>query len=578
MTLSSWLILSACTPDGGVTRSPNDPPPTDGVVTEDPEDTDVTGSTPGTGTTPSTDGCSLDVVDPGAPVFPATIGTLTVTTATGTWADTNGTTDDTLELCLTATDCYPLRQGKGTQLDTGAVGVWMYAGVGLDRALVDRVELRVGNGGDQWRPRRLDLRFDGEPVHCAAISGVPIGNDVTDLLSWSDPLGLHNGCVSAWDDDELTHGPMVGAVGPSWANLWVRTDATRPVHVQIWPTADPASSRIAGWAYPRAEDDFTASIHTTCLKPTTDYSYQVWVDGAPAGFPGSFTTSPPDGSPAAWSMAFGSCSNAAEQPIFGPILDSEPDLFAFVGDNHYANTTNLDDLRWFYRWSLERFERATMVRYLPIFATWDDHDFAGNDTDGDASGKENALKAFEEYWANPSYGLPEQAGVFYAHRWGDVDLIFLDIRYWRGLDGTMLGQVQHEWLLQQLVDSDATFKLLIDGSQWSFDGGGDSWNEYRADRDELMSGDVHRVEVREIQAPGYLIPEIISSPLALSGSGNCHAAVETELLTCLDEGDYFVTVGIDTTVLEPTITATVHEANGNVVDAFGWTLSALSNP
>jgi alkaline phosphatase D len=588
LPLAAALAASCAAPSGpGMTAEPvADAPVTPTSVDGGQHDTGSEGSEPG-----SADPCAADAVDPGAPAPPAVIGTLTVTVSTRTNA-TNGTRDPTLALCLTAERCFALTQSNAPQTDAGATGVWMFEDVGLPRAEVDRVELRVTDGADQWRPARLDLRFDGEPVHCADLD-VPIGTDPGDLPVWADPSGLHQGCGSAWEDRALTHGPMVGAVGPDWANLWVRTDATRPVSVQVWPSTDPTAARIAAWAHPLAADDFTATLRAECLAPATAYTYQVWVDGAPQGQPGAFTTAPPDGEPGLWTMAFGSCTpSRTRQPAFGAIAREGVDWFAFVGDNHYANTTDLDAVRWFYRMSLEHFERAALAAVTPTFAVWDDHDYTGNDTDGNVPGKERSLRAFTEYWANPGYGLPEAAGVYFAHAWGDVDLVFLDNRYWRGVEGSMLGTVQHEWLVERLTTSTARFKLLIDGSQWSFDGTGDSWDDFRADRDALfeliteqgipgvvlLSGDIHRSELREILGASYPIPEISSSPLAHDNPGTCHEGVETELITCLDQANYYVTVDVDTIAADPSLTATIHLEDGTAVFAHAWTLSALSPP
>lgn len=127
MIRSTWWLLAACTPDKLETR---ELPPTDG--SSDPSTSESTG--PGDTVSPpeptETDPCDLDVPDPGPPAFPSTLGTLTVTVRTGDAAATNGTDDDTIELCLTEDRCFPLAQGKGTQLRAGATGVWMFEDVG----------------------------------------------------------------------------------------------------------------------------------------------------------------------------------------------------------------------------------------------------------------------------------------------------------------------------------------------------------------------------------------------------------------------------------------------------------------
>jgi hypothetical protein len=41
-----------------------------------------------------------------------------------------------------------------------------------------------------------------------------------------------------------------------------------------------------------------------------------------------------------------------------------------------------------------------------VLATWDDHDYCGNNTDRSCDAKETVLRAFSDDWANPSFGLP----------------------------------------------------------------------------------------------------------------------------------------------------------------------------
>lgn len=574
------LGIGACARDDRSRPAPGPGPADTGATASPTASADSGGAPP----LPTDDPCAADVPDPGAPLVPDVVGTLTVTVRTGSGTH-DGTNDATLALCLAADRCFPLADPTGEQLDAGAVGVWSFEDVGLPRSAVDRVELRVGVGTDHWRPSRIDLRFDGEPVHCADLA-VRIGTDPGDLPSWSDPAGLRLACAGVWPSP-LTHGPMVGAVSDRSARLWVRADATRSVSVRVWPSDDPGAARIAAWAYPRAEDDFAAVLDVGCLAPETRYTYELSVDGAPT-FPGAFVTAPPADVPGELRLAFGSCARDPDQPIFADILASRPDVFAFVGDNHYANSADLDVLRWYYRWSLERFERAAMVREIPVLATWDDHDFVGNNTWGDAPGRAEAQRAFREYWANPATDLPASEGIYFSQRRGDVDLIFLDDRSWRGVQGSLLGDAQHDWLVERLTTSTATFKLVIDGSQWSFTGAADSWDEFRAERDEifravadadvsgvaLLSGDIHRSELRALDAPGYPLPEITSSPLANPSTSTC-AELGGELLACADGGQHWVEVVADTRPDDPTLTATIRGAGGRALASHTWRLSAL---
>lgn len=529
------------------------------------------------------DPCAEDVAEPDDATFPATIDTLTVTIRTGDGL-TDGTDDTGILLCLSETACQALSPGDGNPLDAGETGVWSFTGLGLPRSAVDRVELRETVGENHWSPACVDLRFDGEPVYCNEVE-LDLGNGSGEEMSWVDPEGLHSACVSC-DGATITHGPFVGAVTSADASIWLRADASRKVGLRVGTLPDLSDGRITDWVFPAAADDFTAVLRADCLLPDTAYYYEVLVeDPASKSGAGSFRTPPEDGTPAAWRMAFGSCAKDEDQPIFATIDSSAPALFAFVGDNHYGDTTDLDLARWYYRWSLERPERAAFLQHTPTLAIWDDHDFGGNDVQGDTPGKQESLQAFSEYWANPAYGSEATPGVYFVSRWGDVDLFFLDDRYYRGLDGSALGQPQHDWLVEALESSTATFKLVADGSQWSLEGGGDSWADYPDERAELfevfervpgvvlLSGDIHRSELRELQnEAGYPLPELISSPLANIG---LFCGGDDELIACYDGGNSFIVIDFDTAQADPTLRATIIDEAGAEQGSATWSLSQL---
>lgn len=527
------------------------------------------------------------VPDPGSPAFPGTIGTLSVSIRTGDGMNA-GTDANQISLCLSASDCWTLNVRDVNDFRVGEMDVYHFEGVGLPRASVDRVELRSMNGTDAWQPACMEIRFDGEPVYCRDELGITMGNgSPTEIESYRDPEGLAQQCRTCWPTS-VTHGPMLGAMEPDEARVWVRTDATRPVTLRVSETARAADGPTVAWAYPSPLQDFAAVLHARGLAPSRTYTFQVEVDGeAVDGAAGSFTTAPAAGTPGTLRFAFGSCSRLDAQPIFGPIAALDPQLFFFVGDNHYGNTNDRDSLRWFYRWGLERPLRAALVASTPTLATWDDHDYVGNNTDGAAPGKAAALRVFAEYWAHRSVGTDAVPGVFHRYSWGDVDFFFVDDRYHRGEDASILGNAQTAWLADALAESSAVFKVVACGSQWTLTGSSDSWAAFPAARDALLrqladrgvegivllSGDIHRSELRLLPGPGamYDVPELTSSPLANTTSS---CSPDSELRDCYDDGPSFLSVDIDTTVADPTLTAVMRDATGGARAT--WTIRRSS--
>jgi alkaline phosphatase D len=531
-------------------------------------------------------------LDPGMPVFPSVVDTVHVTLRTADGAN-DGTDDGGIAVCLSSSLCFSPYKENWDDLEPGVVDVVMVEGLGVERASLDRLTLEASSGEDLWRPAGVEVALDGELVYCQS-TDVDLGNASGETMRWSDPGGLSVGCATV-DDAPLTLGPMVGAVGPDRARIWYRTNATRQVRLYVGAEETAlATAAPVHYGYPAASRDFTDTVEVVGLSPSTRYVYALEVEGTRYG-PWSFTTAPATGTTGALRLAFGSCAYVSEQPVFGSIRAWDPDIFLFLGDNHYGNTDELAALRQHYRWTHARDQRAELLAETSILATWDDHDYVGNNTDGSASGKDDALRAFEEYWANASYGTDTIPGVFGRQSWGDVEIFLLDDRYHRDLDGTMLGAAQTEWLIAALAESDATFKLVASGSQFTPYGTDDSWAAFSeawtdlreaivASRIEgivLLSGDIHRFEVRALTpaSGGYTLPEITSSPLAQDGMSGCGSdANEPDRVLCIDDDNGFVGLEIDTAAADPTLLATFYDADGNVAGTWSTTRSALGLP
>jgi alkaline phosphatase D len=138
-----------------------------------------------------------------------------------------------------------------------------------------------------------------------------------------------------------------------------------------------------------------------------------------------------------------------------------------------------------------------LVATIPVYATWDDHDYFDNDKAGVPSGftkidKVDVCDVFRLNWNNPSYGFnDDRHGVFLRTRIGPCDVIMVDNRYFReNRKGSFLGDKQMEWLEQQLLDCQGPFIILSCGSMWSdfVSSGKDSWGMWDpAGRERIFS-------------------------------------------------------------------------------------------
>jgi len=348
----------------------------------------------------------------------------------------------------------------------------------------------------------------------------------------------------------LMEGPMVGAVTPDSITFWGRASGEFDVDVEY--STDPSFRAPERSAIVRAmaASDFTVRITVAGLSPATRYYYRLRVDGIADRYRLTpFWTHTAPAAPAPFRLAFGSCARHqldAEQPIFRSIAAADPDVFFWLGDNIYADSISPWVFAEDYRRQRAVASTLPLMRTVPQLAIWDDHDFGLNNSDLSNPNREVSLAAFRNYWANPSYGLPDCPGVFFPYAYGGVDFFMLDGRYYRtpntepdGPGKTLLGACQGEWLRQALAASRAPFKVLVCGSGWSSADGptGDTWAAFLRERDTLfdfirdrgiegvfcLSGDTHFGEVNCMpwsERGGYDLYDFVSSPLAQATGGS----------------------------------------------------------
>ncbi|MFB6240798.1 MAG: alkaline phosphatase, partial [Gemmatimonadota bacterium] len=173
------------------------------------------------------------------------------------------------------------------------------------------------------------------------------------------------------------------------------------------------------------------------------------------------------------------------------------------------------------------------------YATWDDHDYGPNNSDRSWWNRRTTLEAFRLFWGNPAYGVDGNPGITSTFRWADVQVFLLDDRYHRTPNGrvtgkrTMLGEEQIRWLVDALVSSDATFKLVALGGQFlnPYAAYETYANLFPAERERILerlrqedvpgvvflSGDRHFTELTRLERPGsYPLYDLTVSPLTSS--------------------------------------------------------------
>ncbi len=392
-------------------------------------------------------------------------------------------------------------------------------------------------------------------------------------------------------------GPFLGHVGHDQARIWAR--ASQPGKVQMWmrPVNSAHGPPNVLVAEADAEHDLCVTFKADALKPSTVYLYAISStmpdSNDRSAWPYSFRTAPDPALPVRVSLAFGSCCKdkpGEALPIFEQIAEAKPEVLVLIGDTPYIDSTDLPVQRKRYREFFGNPQLASLRRSTATYATWDDHDFGRNDTDGRLEGRAGARQAFLEYHANAGADGRGTAaedgengrGIYSKFRRGPVEVFLIDARWFSRTEPspvdsgkpTLLGAQQWEWLRRELKASTATFKILTTGMIWNESVRPlktDYWGAYKHERSAvwkyiaeakidgvvLMGGDIHRSRLLKhppsFTGAPYPLYEFITSPLHQAVHEN--AKVDHPSLVW-DVGDpaIYLLLAADTTVSPPTLT------------------------
>lgn len=354
---------------------------------------------------------------------------------------------------------------------------------------------------------------------------------------------------------QIAAGPMLGYIEMTEALVWVQTEESATTEISWWP-AENAQEKQSMTINTSDDDARIAKFVLHGLQPGTEYAYELIVDNEPVQFdyPLEFTTQflwqyrtdPPN-----FKVLAGSChyvnepefdrpgrAYGANGKIFGPMADQQADLMLWLGDNTYLREPDWNTRNGFiHRYSHTR-AQPELQRFLASchhYATWDDHDFGPNDSNGSFVHKETALEVFKMFWANPGFGVPDVPTITTQFRHADVDFFLLDNRYFRTdynvktVEHQVLGKAQIDWLIEALNYSKASFKIVAIGGQVLNSAAVyENLANYPDEREELISriaeeevhnvifltGDRHHAELSRLERDGVVIHDLTTSPLS----------------------------------------------------------------
>lgn len=393
---------------------------------------------------------------------------------------------------------------------------------------------------------------------------------------------------------QKTIGPLLGHVEPTKAIVWYRAAAPGNYELRVTGPSKDETQTLAGTASP--EHDLCLTWTVENLQPGKEYQAAVHAADTQKAMPAKpavIRTPPPLDQPARVTLCCGSCASSDKFfDIWDRMATVGADALVLLGDTPYIDKTDLASNRAAHRKFLSIPNLVELARTRPLWATWDDHDFGGNDSDGKKMEKvkPQLRQAFIEYRGLNSYGDGKE-GIYTNFRYGPVEMFLLDPRYFSQCEPspvdpkkpTCLGKQQWEWLLAGLAASTAPFKIIASGQIWDDKKNKekDDWETYSSERDALydylgkkkitgvvlMSGDIHvsrRLRYPLKERVGYDLEQWIISPLhdrIIPSLNIPHPA----LLWGEAIPNVFLQIVADTTTATPTLTANWYTREGTLV-------------
>lgn len=233
------------------------------------------------------------------------------------------------------------------------------------------------------------------------------------------------------------------------------------------------------------------------------------------------------------SIAFGSCNKQdLPQPLWNPILEENPDLWIWLGDNIYGDTDDMVLLKSKYDSQYNQVDYVKIREGMHVIGIWDDHDFGINDGGVNYAQKVQSQKLMLDFLDEPANSeRRNQKGAYASYTYGEgeqrVKIYLLDARYFRdtldkadrvyipNLEGTILGVQQWEWLENEFKNSDAAINLIASGVQFiAEEHPYEKWANFPNERQKLMQ---------------LIVDSGIKSPVFLSGDRHIAEVAKTEL-------------------------------------------------
>jgi len=308
--------------------------------------------------------------------------------------------------------------------------------------------------------------------------------------------------------------PIVGGMTESSARIYVRTIQPESFTLELSTDPNFGSGSIISLPDSTINAEYRRRIvDVSDLMSETRYYYRFRFGNTVDAIQGSFKTFPVEGQKGYYKIVVGSCNYFQNAPLFSSIQAFEPDLFLHLGDWNWPPSQFGNDMALYpdvmansfaARYADENM-REYVQPYTPVDYIYDD-DYSFNDSEGwtypnhyvevDSAGnvtnffetvqmpegiREGAIQGYFDNF--PGYQQVDTSGIHHKFMLGNVEIFMLDERNSRtprhdafvysptsGLwayqpppGHTMLGPMQRDWLLDELQNSDADWKIIGSG-------------------------------------------------------------------------------------------------------------------
>ncbi|MHA8077198.1 alkaline phosphatase D family protein [Aquirufa sp. TARAVU-A1A] len=412
---------------------------------------------------------------------------------------------------------------------------------------------------------------------------------------------------------QIKSGPMLGYSEMKEVLVWIQTEKSAEVSLRYWVKGDKNIHKTDPIKTDKSQA-FIARIIADEVSMGKKYEYEVWVNGKKVSFayPLEFQTQELwqwRKDPPAFSFIFGTCNYVNEEgtdrpgrgyggadEVYEAMHAKKPDFMLWGGDNFYYREPDYTRTGMIHRNDHARAVKSMqpLLANVHHYAIWDDHDYGPNDSDRSFPLKQTSLEMFKMYWGNPNFVFPNE-GITGKFQWADVEFFLMDDR-WNKAPNELndsnkdyWGQKQMNWLLDALISSKASFKVIVNGGQVVSPAKVfENMANYEGERNQLLkelknrnipgvlflTGDRHISDLNKLERPGtYPLYDLTVSPMT-AGKADAVKLDYNETLvpgTLLQERA-FSKIEVSGPLKDRTMTITLFNVKGDVL----WTKAIKS--